>query len=392
VQKLLDQKLKGYLDSMYIISHSYSTLASYRLAIVNQHKTGFRDYLQQEYNINELEFAEQTKQEKFDVYATLRDHVVFLDKNNYKPKSITTRLAAIKGYLRFLGLKIYTEDCKHIIKIPKIIREPEVALTKELILRVLRNVPQRVQTAVLVLSSSGMRIGELVQLRLSDVDFTTMPTTIRLPGKITKTRVARETFITIEATKALKDYLSRTIQWNEKQDNSHLDDVIIFEQEHTSKPKTDSNSKQPAHLSAEGSLIRQLQYYIKKIPDLNKINPNGIRVIHFHALRKFFRTTVGNISGRDFAEALIGHQFYMNTYYQLDDEKKREMYLEVEPHLTISDFEAVEKTMKIISAKNTQLEEKFNDLLQYLRTNSIEINYLKSYEEKNQYESKMSIL
>lgn len=371
--KQTEQKLQSYLDSVYIISHSYSTLSSYRLAITNKKKSGFRDYLQVTYNIDELEFVEQTKQEKFDVYSTLRDFVVFLDKKNYKPKSITTRLAAIKGYLRFLGLKIYTEDCKHIIKIPKHIQEPEVALTKELILRVLRNVPQRVQTVVLVLSSSGMRIGELVQLRLHDIDFTTTPTTIRLPGKITKTRVARETFITTETTKALKDYLCRTIQWNEKQDNSYLDDEVIFGQKHIGNPKIGSNLKQPAYLSAEGSLIRQLQYYIKKIPDLNKKNPNGLRVIHFHALRKFFRTTVGNVSGRDFAESLIGHQFYMNTYYQLADEKKQEMYLAVEPHLTISDFVTVEKNIKKLSAKNSQLEEKFNDLLQYLRTNKIEV-------------------
>ena len=218
-----------------------------------------------------------------------------------------------------------------------------------------------------------MRIGELVQLKLRDVDFTTTPTTIRLPGKITKTRVARDTFITQEATNSLKDYLTRTLQWNEKRDNSHLNNVIIFGQEYVGKPKTVRNLKQPAHLTAEGSLIRQLQYYVKKIPDLNKKNPNGLRVIHFHALRKFFRTTVGNVSGRDFAEALIGHQFYMNTYYQLSDEKKREMYLAVEPHLTISDFETVEKNIKKLSEKNTQLEEKFNDLLAYLRTNKIEV-------------------
>ena len=31
------------------------------------------------------------------------------------------------------------------------------------------------------------------------------------------------------------------------------------------------------------------------------------------------------------------------------------------------------KNIKKLSVKNTQLEEKFNDLLQYLRTNSIEI-------------------
>jgi len=49
------------------------------------------------------------------------------------------------------------------------------------------------------------------------------------------------------------------------------------------------------------------------------------------------------------------------------------MYLEAEPHLTISDLEAVEKNIKVLSAKNSQLEEKFNDLLQYLSTNSIEV-------------------
>ena len=140
MNKFLDQKMQEYLDSIYIISHSYSTITSYRMAIVNRKQTGFRNYLQQKYNINELEFAEQTKQEKFDVYTMLRDHVIFLDQKNYKSKSISTRLAAIKGYLRFLGLKIYTEDCKQIIKIPKNIREHEVALTKDIISRVLRSV------------------------------------------------------------------------------------------------------------------------------------------------------------------------------------------------------------------------------------------------------------
>jgi len=368
-----DQKMKGYLDSVYILSHSYSTITSYRLAIVNRNRSGFRDFLKQTYDINELEFADQTKQEKFDVYAVLRDYVIFLDKHNYKPKTIATRLATIKGYLRYLGLKIYTEDCKQIIRIPKNVREPEVPLTKELILRLLRNVPPRLQTVILVLASSGMRIGELVQLRLSDIDFTTTPTTIRLPGKITKTRQTRETFITEEATNALKDYLSRYLQWDGNKNNSRLDDLKMFGRDYMGTRKKKAPLKQPEYMAAEVLLMKQLKYYIDKVPDLSKINPNGIKVIHFHALRKFFRTTVGNVSGRDFAEALIGHQFYMDTYYQLSSEKKKEMYLEAEPHLTISDFESVEKNIKKLSEKNTQLEEKFNDLLSYLKTSKIEV-------------------
>ena len=102
--KQIEQKLKDYLDTVYIISHSYSTFASYRLAITNQNKTGFRDYLQQKYNIDELKFVKQTKKEKFDVYAILRDFVVFLDQKHYKPKSITARLAAMQNFDIILGL------------------------------------------------------------------------------------------------------------------------------------------------------------------------------------------------------------------------------------------------------------------------------------------------
>lgn len=368
------QTMQDYLDSVYVLSHSYSTVQSYKLAIINQNNVGFRDFLQQKYNIDEFEFVKQVKQEKFDVYAILRDFVIFLDKLEYKSQTIKSRLAAIKGYLRFLGLKIYSEDCKQIIKIPKNIKEFETPLTKEIILRVLRNTTPRLQTVILILTSSGMRIGELVQLKLSDIDLLTTPTTIRLRAQITKTRQARETFISTEATKALKDYLSVTFDWKENKDNSHLDDVIIFGRGTLGGYKKKSKIESPEHLAASESLMRQLRLHLAKVPDLDKTNPDGSKMIHFHAFRKFFRTTVGNAEGRDFAEALIGHQFYMNTYYQLSDEKKREMYLEVEPLLTISDLKLVEKNLKQMNEKYSQLEIKFNNLITYLENNVISVN------------------
>jgi hypothetical protein len=69
----------------------------------------------------------------------------------------------------------------------------------------------------------------------------------------------------------------------------------------------------------------------------------------------------------------MGHGFYMDTYYQLSVEKRREMYLLAEPQLTVSDFKAVEKDMKVLSTKYQNLENKVDDLMQYLRTNSIEV-------------------
>ncbi|MCE2505157.1 MAG: site-specific integrase [Nitrosopumilaceae archaeon] len=74
----------------------------------------------------------------------------------------------------------------------------------------------------MVLSSSGIRLGELVQLELDDVNFETTPTTIRLRAETTKTRTERETYLTAEATNSLKEYLKRSFEWSEDKENLHL--------------------------------------------------------------------------------------------------------------------------------------------------------------------------
>ena len=69
----------------------------------------------------------------------------------------------------------------------------------------------------------------------------------------------------------------------------------------------------------------------------------------------------------------------MDTYYQLSTEKRKEMYLKAEPFLTVSDYKAVENNMKSLSVKYQNLESKVDDLMSYLRTNSIEVpDFLRS--------------
>jgi len=63
----------------------------------------------------------------------------------------------------------------------------------------------------------------------------------------------------------------------------------------------------------------------------------------------------------------------MDTYYQLPEEKKKQMYLDAEPYLTISDFKTVEKNFQVISNKYQTLENKFDNLIEYLRNNSIPV-------------------
>lgn len=264
--KVLDKSLDDYLASVYIMSHSYSTVSSYRLAITNKHKTGFREFLSQKYSIDEFELIEKVNDNSLDVYKILNEFVVFLDSNGYKPKSIMSRMPVVKGYLRNLGLRFNSEDYKQMVRISRVIRQREEPVTKELIAKLQRNFSPKLQTVVLVLSSSGIRLGELVQLELNDVDFTTHPTTLRLRAETTKTRVERETFLTTEATNSLKEYLKRNFEWNENSENLHLKAIKIFGR--TSKIKTlkhKSNPKQPPHLHAESLLHNSLRYYLEHV-------------------------------------------------------------------------------------------------------------------------------
>jgi integrase len=371
--------MEEFLSSVYILSHSKSTVSTYRLSIVNKKKTGFCDFLNQKYNIDEFSLVEKIKNQEMDVYKILKEFVIFLDVSKYQPKSIKTRLAAVKGYLRHLGVKIYTEDCKHSIRLPKVVARREEPMTKEMLVRLLRNVTPKLQTAILVAISTGMRIGELVQLEVRDIDFDTKPVKIRIRAETTKTREERETFLTEEATNSLKDYLKRFYDWKEDK-NEHLKNQIIFGRTSLSKHqiREDSQLKRGYFLTSENLLQKMLSTSIKKIPDLSRNNENGRKVIHFHAFRKYFRTVVGNACGRDFAEAIIGHKFYLSTYYNLSEAQKKELYLKAEPYLTISDYAKIEHTIQNLTEKYRDLEKKYEEFRKYASTNSISHSHLEN--------------
>ena len=219
--------------------------------------------------------------------------------------------------------------------ISKVVKTQEMPITKKIILQILRNANPKLQTAVLVASASGLRIGELVQLRLSDIDLESNPTKILVRASTAKGKMSRQTFITEEATLALKDYMKKHFGWHENSLNLDLSGTYVFGR--TSKVKTGEIPRFDL-ASAKQSLQVSLRNHIEDIPELAVKNENGRNAIHFHGFRKYFRTTVSNVCGRDYAEALMGHGFYMDTYYQLSEEDKHQKYLSAEPYLTISDF------------------------------------------------------
>ena len=304
---------------MYVISHSYNTVKSYKTRI-----RLFRRFLRESYNIDEYDLLDHLGNGRLEIFKILKEFVIFLDKTGKSPRTIRYALSVSKGYLRHMGIKISSDDLKQLVKLPKVVKIREMPLDKEIITRLLRNAKPKLHLAILVAASTGMRIGEIAQLKISDVDFNQNPVKVYLRADTTKTRQSRETFLTSESVNALKDYLKRYHKWFEGIRDPQILEKHIFATiyRHRGIFIADSIIK---------TLQTELREIVRAIPDLNVKDEHGRQAIHLHSFRKYFRTTVGNAVGRDFAEAIIGHGFYMDTYYQLSDEKKREMFLQAEP-------------------------------------------------------------
>ena len=257
-----------FYDSIYVVTHSHKTIATYKTAINH-----LRKFLETEYGFDETKLAEKIKQNQLDTYEFLRSFVVYLDKKGIKPNGLRSYLSGVKGYLRFLGVKISSDDYKLLVKIPKVVRTKEIPLTKEMIHQLLRNASPKLQTAILVSVASGLRLGELVSLQLNDIDFDSIPTKITIRGSASKGRFSRETFLTTEATNALKDYLKHYFDWVDGEKNEHLQEKLIFWR--ISRPKSSTKKPRFNPENAKQSFQISITRHISKIPELNVRNENG---------------------------------------------------------------------------------------------------------------------
>lgn len=168
--------VKDFLDSVYMISHSEKTVKQYQTSINHLKK-----FIKTKYNHTELDqILPKIQETDLAVYRFLRDFTVYLDSLQIKPRGIRAYVSGVKKYLRHNGIRVNTDDFKQFVNQPKLIRMREIPLTKEMIVRILRNANSKLQTAILVATSSGMRIEELVQLQLSDIDFESYPTKITI--------------------------------------------------------------------------------------------------------------------------------------------------------------------------------------------------------------------
>jgi integrase len=269
------------------------------------------------------------------------------------PKSIRVYIAVVKVFLlengielpqlfwRRLGFRVKGSRARTIDKIPS---NAELRAT-------LQHMPIHGKAFFSVLLSSGMRIGEISQVLLSDIDLSHDPCRINIRGKYTKTGNSRIAFISSEAKELITEWL--------KVRNKYLYAAVLKSSFYEKNP--DDQRLFPF----EGYTASQVWHHALSKTGLLEKDPSTNRItLHPHCLRKFFRTRMGSIIPVDVAEALMGHEGYLTEVYRrYSQEDLAEFYKKGESSILVfSNGAEVSKLRVEVEEKNKQLQTVINSL------------------------------
>ena len=192
--------------------------------------------------------------------------------------------------------------------------------------------PQR-RALYMSLKDSGMRIGEAVQLRKSDIDMEKNPISIVIRAGYTKTKRGRTAYVTRET----RPHLTRLLA---KLD----DDDLVF----------GCNEKVKRAVSNEENIFTRFRGILgltEKYTSNNRYKKN------LHSLRAYCATQLAEVYGEEWSHAYIGHKGYLRQYMRSKD-KVAEKYLRAENVLMLYEtVEVIDQSLTIEQAKKELRQE-----------------------------------
>ena len=237
---------------------------------------------------------------------------------------------------------------------------------KEDLQKIIRYADIRGKALLLLLSSTGMRIGEALNITWDEID--TEKREISIPAEITKTKKPRTVYFTEEAKDSLLDYKENYSDYIKRARGRAKQEI-----EEISEPKGDKRIFPFKYDIAMEIWHRCLKKAGKPYTDRIPRSNNKYKY-HIHTLRKFFKTQLADAGVPEATtEALLGHKDGLNsTYYS--PKKAKKFYDENINHLTVfSDMDramkkiepkmkAHESAISILSRENSELKDKISNI------------------------------
>jgi|Deesub1362B_J571_1020462.scaffolds.fasta_scaffold00003_325 integrase len=300
-----------------------------------------RDFLNY-IGLNPKELIMSINNGDIDIVKALNEYIDYLFFNKrLKASTIRNgRIPYIKTFLKKNRISISMDD----LDLPSVYKDTEDRIpTKDELKDLINTADLKTKAIILILISSGIRIGVLTKLKLRNIDFDSEPIKIVIPAELNKGKRKYFTFITPEASNILRLYLDHRKKKEKLTENSHL---------FTTKYGTPYS---------ERVLEEVLRRHIKRHIALKRLEgtKDNRYDIHIHSFRKFFKTML-EISGvkRSFIEFLMGHKGpYLNeSYFRPFEEDVKNEYKKAIPNLTIietvkQDIEELRKQQLLDIAK-----------------------------------------
>lgn len=257
---------------------------------------------------------------------------------NSPPKTARTYVAAVKEFLIFSEVELREMDLRKIKKkMPKGgAATVEKIMDVETIRTILYHCSLMMRALILLLVSSGMRIGEVLSLQLTDIDvdgeigYITVRGTTRGGGGA-KGGYQRYTFCSGEAAEIIREWKKKRGAYLVESLNrgrgigqiKDLNDTRLFPVSTSTVNDAWLTALEAAGLVSRDSVTNRLQ-------------------IHIHMTRKFFSSQLRLAVPDDVVEGLMGHGGYLSDAYRRYTIKQVEdLYRKGEPYITVQMSEEI---------------------------------------------------
>ena len=315
------------------------------------YKTALRNFLESLFGTRDFSAAEDYFNPNRDYEADLETY--FQHISGKPPLTIRTFLAAVKGFLEHNDVELkqkYWKGLTRRIQGKRARTRDRIPSNKEL-RQILSFMDAKGRALFLLLSSSGMRIGEALKLEIADIDTYSNPAKIEIRGETTKSGDPRYTFISSEANEALKLWLKIKSKYVKTAvGRSHLN------------PKSETDERIfPFELSVAYSMWNNA---LDNLGLGGRDSSTNRRKLHPHVLRKYFRTRMGTILRQDVVEALMGHEGYLTEVYRrYNVEDLAKFYLQGESALLVfTEAAEVTRLRQEVDERNKALHSLVNGL------------------------------
>ena len=273
----------------------------------------------------------KTTQNKKDVFKALQSFVNWLTKKGISHSSIPIYFSHLRTILYYHDIPITDQERKKEIKYPKITEDEKHGLTIEEIKQLLESTNLKRKALYLMLLSSGLRIGEAVQLKKKDLELVDSNFMIKVRGETTKTKKGRTCFMSKEATRLVMTLWKKI-----------ADEDLIF-----------ATNKNPAFAKIAEHV--RFNDYRSKVGFMDRYDYSNRFHISLHSFRAFFVTKVSR-HDPNLAKRLAGQKSYLEQYDRMDNKEKLELYKKAEPDLFIYEQKPKSQEIQELAKKVEDLE------------------------------------